>query len=97
MARELSSESTNPGEAISQAFTDLDADIQQRFYNLFPKNVKRTHEEDIRAAIASQPDQAQTEAIISEAIHGSCACTVYVKDGVVYAANTGDSRVVSKV
>lgn len=96
MARELSQQTEEAGDAISQAFQDLDADIQQRFYNLFPKNVKNTHEQDIRAAIARQPDQGKTEAIISEAIHGSCACAVYIKDGVVYAANTGDSRVVSK-
>jgi hypothetical protein len=97
MARELSLEKETPEDAISQAFQDLDADIQQRFYNLFPKNIKRTHEEDIKAALAKQPDQEKTEAIISEAIHGSCACAVYIKDGVVYAANTGDSRVVSKL
>lgn len=97
MARELLQQpSADPSEAISQAFQYLDADIQQRFYNLFPKNVKRTQEEDIRAALDAQPDKEKTEAIISEAIHGSCACTVYIKDNVVYAANTGDSRVVSK-
>lgn len=97
MARELAKDSDQkPEEAISTAFMDLDGDIQQRFYNLFPKNVKRTTERDIRAAIARQPDQAATEAIIQEAIHGSCACTVYIKDGIIYSANTGDSRVVSK-
>lgn len=96
MARELnnSAEQADPEKAISTAFVDLDRDIQQRFYDIFPKNLKRTTERDIRAAIARQPDQAATEAIINEAINGSCACAVYVKDGVVYSANTGDSRVV---
>lgn len=103
MAGELNSHNNSPEnkkenaeEAISTAFVDLDQDIQQRFYEIFPKNLKRTTERDIRNAIARQPDQAATEAIINEAINGSCACTVYLKDGVVYSANTGDSRVVSK-
>ncbi|CEP10288.1 hypothetical protein [Parasitella parasitica] len=81
-------------QAISTAFVDLDNDIQQRFYDLFPKNIKRTTEADIRAAIARQPDKKATEAIINEAINGSCACAVYIKDGNIYSANTGDSRVV---
>lgn len=96
MARELSTTEEPTEHAISTAFQDLDQDIQQRFYNLFPKNLKHTTERDIRAAIARQPDQVATEAIINEAINGSCACAVYVKDGVIYSANTGDSRVVSK-
>ncbi|KAI8979803.1 phosphatase 2C-like domain-containing protein [Mycotypha africana] len=106
MARELSAtlsstpagnkESAHSTEetAISTAFDNLDQDIQQRFYDLFPRNVKYATENDIRSAIARQPDRAKTEAIITEAIHGSCACTVYIKEGYVYAANTGDSRVV---
>lgn len=97
MARELaSSKEPNVEKSISTAFEDLDEDIQSRFYNLFPKNLKDTTETDIRAAIARQPDQAATEAIINEAINGSCACAVYIKDGTIYSANTGDSRVVSK-
>lgn len=98
MARELETNlnQENTEQAISKAFEDLDQDIQQRFYELFPKNLKRTTEKDIRAAIARQPDQAATTAIINEAINGSCACAVYVKDGTIYSANTGDSRVVSK-
>ncbi|KAI7907066.1 phosphatase 2C-like domain-containing protein [Cokeromyces recurvatus] len=96
MARELELNYNNESQekAISDAFEYLDQDIQQRFYDLFPKNIKRVTERDIRAAIERQPDQAATHAIISEAIHGSCACTVYLKDGIVYSANTGDSRVV---
>lgn len=99
MARELevSVNAETTEQAISTAFEDLDNDIQQRFYDLFPKNVKRTTEKDIRAAIARQPDQQATEAIINEAINGSCACAVYVKDGNIYSANTGDSRVVGKL
>lgn len=99
MARELETNlnQEKTEDAISKAFEDLDQDIQQRFYDLFPKNLKRTTEKDIRAAIARQPDQAATEAIINEAINGSCACAVYVKDGIIYSANTGDSRVVSKL
>lgn len=97
MARELSTNTENPTEdSISTAFQDLDQDIQQRFYNLFPKNLKHTTERDIRAAIARQPDQVATVAIINEAINGSCACAIYLKDGIIYSANTGDSRVVSK-
>ncbi|CAO3687001.1 hypothetical protein G6F70_007609 [Rhizopus microsporus] len=100
IARELNKDPNTPlseqekEEAISKAFSDLDQDIQQRFYDIFPKNLKRTTEKDIRAAIARQPDQKATQSIIDEAINGSCALTVYVKDGVVYSANTGDSRVV---
>lgn len=100
MARELNKSSLSEKEteqAISTAFVELDQDIQQRFYNLFPKNLKKTSEEDIKAAIARQPDQKATQAIIDEAINGSCALTVYLKDGVVYSSNTGDSRVVSKL
>ena len=82
--------------AISTAFEDLDQDIQQRFYDIFPKNLKHTTEKDIQAAVARQPDRAAAEAIINEAINGSCACTVYLKDGYIYSANTGDSRAVSK-
>lgn len=94
LARELNTTERDTETAISTAFIDLDQDIQQRFYDIFPKNLKRTTERDIRNAIARQPDQAATEAIINEAINGSCACAVYLKDGVVYSANTGDSRVV---
>ncbi|KAI9471892.1 MAG: phosphatase 2C-like domain-containing protein [Benjaminiella poitrasii] len=96
MARELELNYNNESheKAISDAFEYLDQDIQQRFYDIFPKNVKRATENDIRAAIARQPNQAATQAIINEAINGSCACTVYLKDGIVYSANTGDSRVV---
>ncbi|KAI9257766.1 phosphatase 2C-like domain-containing protein [Helicostylum pulchrum] len=95
MARQLDADSEPDVEkSISTAFEDLDFDIQNRFYNLFPKNLKHTTERDIKTAIARQPDQAATEAIINEAINGSCACAVYIKDGTVYSANTGDSRVV---
>ncbi|KAG2209730.1 hypothetical protein INT47_001878 [Mucor saturninus] len=94
MARAITNDEGSTEDAISTAFVDLDQDIQQRFYNLFPKNLKHTTERDIRAAIARQPDQAATEAIIQEAINGSCACAVYIHDGVIYSANTGDSRVV---
>ncbi|KAG1402256.1 hypothetical protein G6F58_010590 [Rhizopus delemar] len=98
MARELNKQQSRSEQdienAISTAFVDLDQDIQQRFYDIFPKNLKRTTEKDIQAAVARQPDQQATQAIIDEAINGSCALTVYLKDGVVYSANTGDSRVV---
>ncbi|EIE79392.1 hypothetical protein RO3G_04097 [Rhizopus delemar RA 99-880] len=98
MARELNKQHSRSEQdienAISTAFVDLDQDIQQRFYDIFPKNLKRTTEKDIQAAVARQPDQQATQAIIDEAINGSCALTVYLKDGVVYSANTGDSRVV---
>ncbi|KAI8881401.1 protein serine/threonine phosphatase 2C [Backusella circina FSU 941] len=94
MARELGTNSKDTEKSISTAFELLDDDIQQRFYALFPKNLKHTTEKDIQKAIASQPDQEEATAIMNEAINGSCACTVYVKDGVVYSANTGDSRVV---
>lgn len=97
MARELSIDTKDPTETvISNAFVKLDQHIMQRFYDIFPKNLRNTTERDIQNAVASQPDQAATQAIINQAINGSCACAVYVKDGYVYAANTGDSRVVSK-
>lgn len=97
MARELNNSTKETKDAISTAFVDLDQDVQQRFYSLFPGNIAKTHEKDIREALARQPDQKATQAAIEEAIHGSCALTVYIKDGVVYSANTGDSRVVSKL
>ncbi|RCH85811.1 hypothetical protein CU098_006483 [Rhizopus stolonifer] len=84
MARELNNSTKETKDAISTAF---------RFYSLFPGNIAKTHEKDIREALARQPDQKATQAAIEEAIHGSCALTVYIKDGVVYSANTGDSRV----
>ncbi|KAI9318595.1 phosphatase 2C-like domain-containing protein [Dichotomocladium elegans] len=78
-------------EVISMAFETLDADIQNRFYDLFPKNVIRATEQDIRDAIARNP---AAKTIIEEAITGSCACTVYIDNDNVYAANAGDSRVI---
>ncbi|KAI8366272.1 phosphatase 2C-like domain-containing protein [Choanephora cucurbitarum] len=94
MARELQQSKEGIEAAISTAFEDLDQDIQQRFYDIFPKNLKHTTEKDIQAAVARQPDRAAAEAIINEAINGSCACIVYLKDGYIYSANTGDSRAV---
>lgn len=82
--------------AISTAFEDLDQDIQQRFYNLFPRNVQRLNEKDIQDAVRKHADPAAADLIIKEAIHGSCACAVYLDGDDLYAANTGDSRVVSK-
>lgn len=97
MARELNTNTKEPAETvISNAFVMLDQHILQRFYDIFPKNLRNTTEKDIQMAVARQPDQAMTHDIIQQAINGSCACTVYVKDGFVYSANTGDSRVVSK-
>jgi hypothetical protein len=96
MARELNSTKEPAENAISNAFVKLDQHILQRFYDIFPKNLRHATEKDIQMAIARQPDQAATTDIIQQAINGSCACAVYVKDGAVYAANTGDSRVVSR-
>lgn len=96
VARQLqeSKESKEPVEdAISTAFVTLDQDIQQRFYDLFPRNVSRLTEKDVREAAARNP---QSDSIIKEAITGSCACAVYMDGDDLYAANTGDSRVVSK-
>ncbi|KAI9304874.1 phosphatase 2C-like domain-containing protein [Cunninghamella echinulata] len=81
-------------DAISTAFVDLDDDIQQRFYDLFPKNVTKLTEKDIQDAVRKHPNPAAADLIIKEAIHGSCACAVYIDGDDVYAANTGDSRVV---
>ncbi|KAI7855786.1 phosphatase 2C-like domain-containing protein [Circinella umbellata] len=97
VARQLR-ESTKEGETqqrkediISTAFETLDQDIQQRFYDLFPKNVARVTENQIQKAIAKNPN---ADKIIKEAITGSCACAVYLEGDDLYAANTGDSRVV---
>ncbi|KAI9488052.1 phosphatase 2C-like domain-containing protein [Zychaea mexicana] len=76
---------------ISTAFETLDQDIQQRFYDLFPKDVARASEKDIREAAARNP---AASSIIEEALTGSCACAVYLDGDDLYAANTGDSRVV---
>ena len=100
VARQLK-EPTKEGEAqqqrtedlISTAFETLDQDIQQRFYDLFPKNIARVTEKQIQEAIAKNP---KADKIIKEAITGSCACAVYLDGDDLYAANTGDSRVVSK-
>lgn len=83
-------------DAISSAFETLDQDIQQRFYDLFPRNVRRCTEQDIRDAVTKHPDPKYADLIIKEAITGSCACVVYLDGDDLYAANTGDSRVVSK-
>ncbi|CDS03510.1 hypothetical protein LRAMOSA00912 [Lichtheimia ramosa] len=95
VARQLEQEKPEQGKAtenaISTAFEVLDQDIQQRFYDLFPKNVSRLSENDVREAIARHPN---AKTIINEAITGSCACAVYIDDDNVYAANAGDSRVV---
>ncbi|KAI8332260.1 phosphatase 2C-like domain-containing protein [Chlamydoabsidia padenii] len=80
--------------AISTAFEDLDQDIQQRFYDLFPRNVQQLNEKDIQDAVRKHADPAAADLIIKEAIHGSCACAVYLDGDDLYAANTGDSRVV---
>lgn len=101
VARELqTSEPPNPTaveDAISKAFVDLDDDIQQRFYDLFPRNLNRVTEQDIRAAIHHHPNPAAADMYIKEAINGSCACMVYLDGDDLYAANTGDSRVVGKI
>ncbi|CAO3583765.1 unnamed protein product [Absidia cylindrospora] len=81
-------------EAISTAFEDLDQDIQQRFYDLFPRNVQHLNEKDVQDAVRKHADPAAADLIIKEAIHGSCACAVYLDGDDLYAANTGDSRVV---
>ncbi|KAF7731732.1 [Pyruvate dehydrogenase [acetyl-transferring]]-phosphatase 1, mitochondrial [Apophysomyces ossiformis] len=98
VARELQSvESPNPAivqDAISKGFVDLDQDIQQRFYDLFPKNLSRVTEKDIRDAVNHHPNPAAADMYIKEAINGSCACLVYLDGDDLYAANTGDSRVV---
>ncbi|KAM3578343.1 hypothetical protein VKS41_004113 [Umbelopsis sp. WA50703] len=78
--------------AISSAFEELDNHIQQRFLNVFPKNISKLSAEDIRKLIASRKDQKETRRIIEEAIHGSCASIAYVDGKDVYTANTGDSR-----
>lgn len=97
VARQLEQEKPEQGKAtenaISTAFEVLDQDIQQRFYDLFPKNVSRLSENDVREAIARHPN---AKTIINEAITGSCACAVYIDDDNVYAANAGDSRVVGE-
>ncbi|KAI9243405.1 phosphatase 2C-like domain-containing protein [Phascolomyces articulosus] len=92
VARNLKeSEVQKTEDNISDAFEMLDQDIQQRFYDLFPKNVTRATEKDIREAVARNPN---ADKIIKEAITGSCACAVYLDGDDLYAANTGDSRVV---
>ncbi|KAG2177746.1 hypothetical protein INT43_002993 [Umbelopsis isabellina] len=78
--------------AISSAFEELDNHIQQRFLDLFPKNLSKLSAKDIRGAIANRKDQKETRKIIEEAIHGSCASIAYVDGKDVYTANTGDSR-----
>lgn len=83
-------------EAISSAFEELDNHIQQRFLDLFPKNISKLSAKDIRGLIASRKDQKETRRIIEEAIHGSCASIAYVDGKDVYTANTGDSRSVGK-
>ncbi|KAG0174306.1 [Pyruvate dehydrogenase [acetyl-transferring]]-phosphatase 1, mitochondrial [Apophysomyces sp. BC1034] len=98
VARELeSAKPTSPSavqDAISKAFVDLDQDIQQRFYDLFPKNLSRVTEQDIRASVNHHPNPAAADMYIKEAINGSCACLVYLDGDDLYAANAGDSRVV---
>ncbi|KAI9029917.1 phosphatase 2C-like domain-containing protein [Phycomyces nitens] len=98
VARQLDSDKPQTPEAvestISQAFVTLDADIQQRFYDLFPKNLNRAKENDIQDAVRRHPNPAAAEKYIREAITGSCACAVYLDGDDLYAANTGDSRVV---
>ncbi|KAI8061436.1 phosphatase 2C-like domain-containing protein [Gongronella butleri] len=95
VARELGNKKHEDAEkAISQAFVDLDDDIQERFYRLFPRNVKSLTEKDVQDAVRKHPHPEAADLIIKEAIHGSCACAVYVDGNDVYSANTGDSRVV---
>ncbi|KAL0086901.1 PDH phosphatase [Phycomyces blakesleeanus] len=98
VARQLDSDKPETPEAVestlSKAFVTLDDDIQQRFYALFPKNVNRSNEKDIRDAVSRHPNPAAAELYIREAITGSCACAVYLDGDDLYAANTGDSRVV---
>ncbi|KAI8148413.1 phosphatase 2C-like domain-containing protein [Fennellomyces sp. T-0311] len=91
VARQLQESQARPEDAISTAFETLDQDIQQRFYDLFPRNVSHLTEKDVREAAARNP---QADSIIKEAITGSCACAVYLDGDDLYAANTGDSRVV---
>ncbi|CAO3668637.1 unnamed protein product [Umbelopsis ramanniana] len=78
--------------ALSSAFEELDYHIQQRFIDIFPKDISKLSAGDIRSAVTSRPDQVETRRIIEEAIHGSCASVAYVDGDDVYTANTGDSR-----
>ncbi|CAO3626109.1 unnamed protein product [Cunninghamella blakesleeana] len=96
IARQLENKKENDTieDAISTAFVDLDDDIQQRFYDLFPRNVSKLTEKDVQNAVRKHPNPAAADLIIKEAIHGSCACSVYIDGDDVYAANTGDSRVI---
>lgn len=82
--------------ALSSAFEELDYHIQQRFIDIFPKDISKLSAGDIRSAITSRPDQVETRRIIEEAIHGSCASVAYVDGDEVYTANTGDSRSVGE-
>jgi pyruvate dehydrogenase phosphatase len=82
--------------ALSSAFEELDYHIQQRFIDIFPKDISKLSAGDIRSAVTSRPDQVETRRIIEEAIHGSCASIAYVDGDDVYTANTGDSRSVGK-
>ncbi|KAI8089730.1 phosphatase 2C-like domain-containing protein [Halteromyces radiatus] len=91
---ETKTEKETVEEAISTAFVDLDQDIQQRFYDLFPRNVQRLTEKDVQDAVRKHANPAAADLIIKEAIHGSCACAIYLDGDDLYAANTGDSRVV---
>ncbi|KAI7872919.1 phosphatase 2C-like domain-containing protein [Spinellus fusiger] len=98
MARQLvSDQPTTPDkvrESLGVAFETLDHAIQQRFYDLFPKNINQTTEQHVKDAVLRHPDPAAADTYIREAITGSCACTVYLDGDDLYAANTGDSRVV---
>ncbi|KAI8379778.1 phosphatase 2C-like domain-containing protein [Radiomyces spectabilis] len=94
LKKEIPKTTNQVQEAITTAFVDLDQDIQQRFYDLFPKNLSRVTEKDVQNATRQHAHPEVAEMHIKEAITGSCACSVYIDGDNVYAANTGDSRVV---
>ncbi|KAG0233187.1 Pyruvate dehyrogenase phosphatase catalytic subunit [Actinomortierella wolfii] len=75
-------------KAITDAFVEMDREIAKRAMSLLPSNMNKVSSEDIQEFLK---DEYVRETLM-QAVAGSCAVMAYVKDGMLYVANTGDSR-----
>ncbi|KAF9164612.1 Pyruvate dehyrogenase phosphatase catalytic subunit [Actinomortierella ambigua] len=76
-------------KAITRAFNNMDDAIAQRAQGLLPSNLNKVTAEDIQELIKDE----YIHTTLMQAVSGACAAMTIVKDGMLYVANTGDSRV----
>ncbi|KAF9974334.1 Pyruvate dehyrogenase phosphatase catalytic subunit [Actinomortierella ambigua] len=75
-------------DAITKAFNEMDLEIAQRAQGLLPSNLSKVTGEDIQELLKDE----YVHRTLMQAVAGACAVMAFVKDGMLYVANTGDSR-----